>query len=132
VHIVILIGKGIVITRGPHVPLLIDIQFQLISKQGPNPQVKLPPQVKKRFLHVFLDHPKAVPRRSGEDKLLDVSDVSKYLDPSSLVQSCRFHEPDVFLTVLVGNSLFLASSLVDLFESGNELLDFMIILIAGN
>ena len=98
-------------------------------EEGPNPQVELAASVEHGLLDILLNNPERV-SGTRENELLDVLDVPEDFDSLALVQSCRLHEPNVVLTVLEGQALLLAASVVDLLESVHELSDLVVVGVA--
>jgi hypothetical protein len=120
VNVVILIGQRVIITAGPQIALFVNVKLIFPGVERPDAEVKLPLPVEHGLLHVLLHYPERVhwPR---EDKLLDVLDVPEDLYALTLVHSGWFHQPDVVLTVLEGQALFLAATIVNLFEAIHKL-----------
>ena len=71
------------------------------GEESPDAKIKLALLVEHGLLHVLLHDPESV-QGARKDELLDVLDVSEDLDPLALIHSCRFHQPDIVLTVLKG------------------------------
>lgn len=98
-------------------------------EERPNPQVELASSVEHGLLDILLDDPKRV-CGTRENELLNVLDVSEYLNALALVEGSRLHQPDVVFAVLEGQTLLLAATVVDLLEAIHELSDLMIIGVA--
>lgn len=128
-HVVILVGKTIIVTGGSQVAFTINIKLIAPRKKCPNTKIKLTPSVQHGLLHVFLNDPQSV-SWAGEYELLDILDVSEDLNSLALVESCGFDQPDVILAMLEWESLFLRATVVYLFEPIHELRDLMIVRVA--
>lgn len=129
VHVVILVGKTIIVTGGSQVAFTINIKLVAPRKKCPNTKIKLTTSVQHRFFDIFLNYPQSV-SWAGEYELLDILDVSEDFNSLALVESCGFDQPDVILTVLERKSLLLRATVVYLFEPIHELRDLMIVRVA--
>jgi hypothetical protein len=100
-----------------------------MREKSPDAQVKFSTPIQHWLLDIFLDDPESV-EGSGEDKLLDVFDVSEYLDALPLIHCGRLHKPNVVFTMLEWKALLFTASIVYLFESVLKLTDLMIVGVA--
>ena len=97
-NIVILIRQAVVVTRGTHVALFVNVKLVSPCEQCPNSQVKLPPPVKHGLLNVLLHDPESIVG-ACEYELLNVLDVPEDLYAFTLIECSWFHEPNVVLAM---------------------------------
>ena len=99
-HLVIF-GWGWVLVRwGAQVTVLVQVDFEVVGQDCPDSDVELPRFVEERLFDVLLEDPTCVAHRHWKQKLLDVPQISKNLNTTPLISVLRFHQPNIFLTVL--------------------------------
>ena len=130
-HVVILVGEGIVIGARAHVALLVHVELVFPGEECPDAKVELTLLVEHRLLHVLLHDPESI-QGAGKDELLNILDVPEDLDPLSLIHGCRFHQPDIVLAVLERQAFLFAATIVDFLESVHELRDLVVVWVGGH
>ena len=99
-NLVIFGRSRVLVWWGAQVPFLVQVDLKVVGKDCPNSDVELSWFVEERLLDVLLKDPTCVAHRHWKQKLLDVSQISKNLDSTPLISVFRFHQPNIFLTML--------------------------------
>lgn len=112
--------------------MFVEIDTIIVSDDCPHTYIKFAPIKQKWMFNILLDHPRLGLWILLEDELIDVSQISKKLDSTTLVKRCRFYKPHVLLAVLDWYSLFIGATPCDLLVSCHKLIYFIIIAASGD
>ena len=90
-------SKGV---RGcPEISILVEIQLFFPSNKSPYSDIKLPSFIQQWSFNVLLNDPRAV-SFLGLQEFLNLKQVVKDFDASSLVHICRLHKPKILSDML--------------------------------
>jgi hypothetical protein len=111
VHVVVLVGEGIVVRTCAQITLLVAKEILLVSGECPHADVELAALEQHGPLDILLDYPVGIELARGEE-FLDLLQTIEDLDPPTLIHVSRLHKPVVLLAVLLWRLFLKAGTIV--------------------
>ena len=106
--------------------MLVNVDFKVIGHERPLPDIKLSLIVQKWLLDVFLNHPGSGGDGLGEQELLDILQILKNLNTTSLITILRLHKPYVLRAMLHRRPFFPGIAFGYVFESIYEWIEAVV------